>query len=116
MARKLENYNLEVKMDGISTAKNISTTGTITGASTSSTGGATTLSGTAVAAAAAGTPAGITMYSDSIKILAGTGSPNTVITAAKGSLFIRTDGSSTSTRLYVNTDGATAWTNFTSAA
>jgi hypothetical protein len=99
MARKLENYSLEVKMDGINTAKNIST-----------------LSGTAVAAAAAGTPAGITMYSDSIKILAGTGSPNTVITAAKGSLFIRTDGSSTSTRLYVNTDGATAWTNFTSAA
>lgn len=36
--------------------------------------------------------------------------------AAKGSLYIRTDGSSTSTRLYINTDGATTWTNLTSAA
>lgn len=34
----------------------------------------------------------------------------------KGSLYIRTDGSSTSTRLYVNTDGSTTWTNFTSGA
>jgi hypothetical protein len=46
----------------------------------------------------------------------GTGSPDTALTAVQGSLYMRVDGSSTSTRLYVNTDGATAWTNFTSAA
>lgn len=47
-------------------------------------------------------------------IVAGTGAPT--FTAPKGTLFIRLDGSSTSTRLYVNTNGATTWTNFTSAA
>ena len=49
-----------------------------------------------------------------VTIQAGTGAPSH--TAAKGSLYIRLDGSSTSTRLYVNTNGSTTWTNFTSAA
>ncbi len=44
----------------------------------------------------------------------GSGLPT--ITASKGSLYLRSDGSSTSTRLYVNTDGGTTWTNFTSTA
>lgn len=48
------------------------------------------------------------------KIQAGTAAPTH--SAAKGTLFINTGGSSTSTRLYVNTDGGTTWTNFTSAA
>lgn len=47
------------------------------------------------------------------KIVAGSGAP--AGTAAKGSLYIRTDGSSASTRLYINTDGATAWTSVTTA-
>lgn len=47
-------------------------------------------------------------------IYAGTGAP--VFTASQGSLYLRTDGSSTSTRLYVNTTGSTTWTNFTSLA
>lgn len=47
-------------------------------------------------------------------VSAGTGAPT--FTAAQGSLYIRIDGSSTSTRLYVNTTGSTTWTNFTSAA
>jgi hypothetical protein len=42
----------------------------------------------------------------------GSGAPT--VSASQGSLYIRTDGSSTSTRLYVNTSGTT-WTNFTSA-
>lgn len=47
-------------------------------------------------------------------ICAGTGAPT--FTAPTGTLYIRLDGSSTSTRLYVNTTGSTTWTNFTSAA
>lgn len=43
----------------------------------------------------------------------GSGAPT--VSAAQGSVYIRTDGSSTSTRLYVNTNGTTGWTNFTSA-
>lgn len=49
-------------------------------------------------------------------IYVGTGSPNGSLTAGQGSLFLNVAGSSTSTRLYVNTDGGTTWTNFTSAA
>lgn len=45
----------------------------------------------------------------------GTGSPSTVVTAPKGSLYLRSDGSSTSTRAYINTDGVTAWTAVTTA-
>jgi hypothetical protein len=44
----------------------------------------------------------------------GNGAPT--VSAGKGSLYMRIDGSSTSTRLYVNTDGATTWTNVTTAA
>ena len=47
-------------------------------------------------------------------IYAGTGAPT--FAATQGSLYTRTDGSSTSTRLYVNTNGATTWTNVTTAA
>lgn len=49
------------------------------------------------------------------RLICGTGSPDTAITAAKGSLYLRLDGSSTSTRAYINTDGATAWTAVTTA-
>lgn len=49
-----------------------------------------------------------------VGIRGGTGAPTEQ--APKGTLYVRLDGSSTSTRLYVNTDGATTWTNFTSAA
>lgn len=44
----------------------------------------------------------------------GSGVPT--VSAAQGSLYIRTDGSSTSTRMYINTNGATTWTNVTTAA
>jgi hypothetical protein len=43
----------------------------------------------------------------------GSGAPS--VSAGQGSIYLRSDGSSTSTRLYVNTDGGTTWTNFTSA-
>jgi hypothetical protein len=44
----------------------------------------------------------------------GSGAPTA--SAAQGSLYMRTDGSSTSTRAYVNTDGGTTWTAVTTAA
>lgn len=50
-----------------------------------------------------------------IDFLVGAGAP-TGITAAKGSLYVNTTGSSASTRMYVNTDGGTTWTSFTTAA
>lgn len=47
-------------------------------------------------------------------LYSGAGAPT--ISATKGSLYLRTDGSSTSTRAYINTDGATTWTSITTAA
>jgi len=44
----------------------------------------------------------------------GSGVPSAA--AAQGSLYMRTDGSSTTTRMYVNTDGGTTWTAVTTAA
>lgn len=44
----------------------------------------------------------------------GSGAPT--LSAAQGSIYLRSDGSSTSTRLYVNTNGTTGWTNVTTAA
>ena len=49
-----------------------------------------------------------------ITIYAGVGAPT--ITATKGSLYIRTDGSSTITRMYINTTGSTVWTAVTTVA
>lgn len=75
----------------------------------------TARSGTATPAAASAVVA-LSMGSAGVGIYWGTGTPNAVVTAAQGSLYIRTDGSSTSTRLYVNTNGTTGWTNVTTAA
>lgn len=71
---------------------------------------------TGVAVPAGGTTgAGYLMFSTAnLGIFAGSGAPT--LSAAQGSLYIRTDGSTTATRLYVNTNGTTGWTNFTSAA
>lgn len=44
----------------------------------------------------------------------GSGAPS--LSAAKGSLYLRSDGSTTSNRMYVNTDGGTTWTAVTTAA
>ena len=49
-----------------------------------------------------------------LNILFGAGVPS--VSATQGSLYLRTDGSSTSTRMYVNTNGSTGWTNLVTAA
>lgn len=44
----------------------------------------------------------------------GSGAPT--VAAAKGSLYLRSDGSSASTRLFVNSDGSTTWVAVTTAS
>jgi hypothetical protein len=44
----------------------------------------------------------------------GSGAPT--LTAAKGSFYLRSDGSATNNRAYINTDGGTTWTALTTAA
>jgi len=49
-----------------------------------------------------------------VQILVGAGAP--AATAAKGSLYIRTDGTTATTRMYINTDGGTTYTPVTTTA
>lgn len=67
---------------------------------------ATPAGGSTAARLLFGTTAGFGIYY-------GSGAPS--VSAGQGSIYLRSDGSSTSTRLYVNTDGSTGWTNLTSA-
>lgn len=62
----------------------------------------------------AGGAALLTGTASSVGVYVGSGVPT--VSAAQGSLYLRTDGSSTSTRAYINTDGATTWTAMTTAA
>jgi len=68
---------------------------------------ATPAGGSTTAKLIFGTTAGFGIYY-------GSGAPT--VSAAQGSIYLRSDGSSTSTRLYVNTNGSTTWTNVTTAA
>jgi hypothetical protein len=68
---------------------------------------ATPAGGSTTARITYGSTAGLGIY-------IGSGVPT--VSAAQGSLYLRSDGSSTSTRLYVNTNGSTTWTNVTTAA
>jgi hypothetical protein len=72
----------------------------------------TALSGSAVVAGGAALLLGTT---SSVGVYVGSGDPTGVTSAAKGSLYLRTDGSSTSTRAYINTDGGNGWTDITTA-
>jgi hypothetical protein len=83
-------------------ATTISATGNITADSASAlvAGGASAFIATNVAA-------GMGIY-------VGSGAPT--VAAAQGSLYLRSDGSSTSTRAYVNTNGTTGWAAITTAS
>jgi hypothetical protein len=52
----------------------------------------------------------------SAQIMVGSGSPDTVVTAPIGSIFTRTDPAGATSRIYINTNGGTSWTNITCAA
>ena len=85
---------------------------TVSATSVSATGNVTADSGTAPVAG--GAAAFLATSTANLGVYFGSGAPT--VSAAQGSLYLRTDGSSTSTRAYINTDGATTWTNLTTAA
>jgi len=85
-------------------------TGTF-GANSTITGNMTVDSGTAPAAG--GMSAILISSTANLGIYVGSGAPT--VAAAKGSLYLRTDGNSTSTRLY-SSDGGTTWIAVTTAS
>jgi hypothetical protein len=102
------------------TGTTASLSGNITGgnvlssAVVSAVGNATILSGTAVPAGGT-TGAGYKLSSTAnLGVFFGSGAPT--LSAAQGSLYLRTDGSSTTTRMYINTNGSTTWTNVVTSA
>ena len=108
--------------NGFQTISVNSTTGAVTTTSTigpdmsvttvAATGNITADSGTAPAA---GGMLAFQMSSTAgLGIYVGSGAPT--VSAAKGSLYLRTDGSSGTTRAYINTDGATTWTAINTVA
>ncbi len=99
---------------GTVTGGGFSTGGTTAGVNATYSGSMTTRNALATPAAASAV-GGLLMGSALVGIYWGTGSPSAALTAPKGSLYLRTDGSSSSTRAYINTDGSTAWTNITTA-
>lgn len=80
----------------------------------SATGGPQWYSATAVPAG--GTAGSGVKFSSTanLGVFFGSGAPT--LSAAQGSLYLRTDGSSTSTRLYVNSNGSTTWVAVTTAS
>lgn len=81
-------------------------------ASVSATGNITADSGTAPAAG--GMAAFLASSTADLGVYVGSGAPT--VSAAKGSLYLRTDGTTTNNRAYINTDGATTWTAITTVA
>jgi hypothetical protein len=67
---------------------------------------------TAVPAAGA-LAVGITLTSSSIGLYVGSGAPT--LSATKGSIYLRSDGSTTNDRAYIATDSSGAWTALTTA-
>ncbi len=51
-----------------------------------------------------------------VSFLAGSGDPNGSVTAGQGSIYLRVDGSSTSTRAYINSNAGTTWVAITTAS
>jgi hypothetical protein len=89
----------------------VTVTGTI-GAAITATSSITALSGSALTAGGAAAFIG-TNTAAGMGVYFGSGAPT--VAAAKGSLYLRSDGSSTSTRLYVS-DGGTTWIAATTAS
>lgn len=110
MTQFIEDFLPPIKDAGLNTEE------AIAAASIATTGAILSESGTSVPATAGAIAAGkpITMFSNGPTIYVTSDVPTHV--AVKGSICINTGGSSTSTRMYVNTDGAGTWTSFTTAA
>ena len=76
--------------------------------------GATVINAGVALPAAGSVASGVQIGANLLGLFVGSGAPT--FTAPQGSIYLRSDGSSTSTRAYINTNGAGTWTNVTTAA
>lgn len=54
-------------------------------------------------------------FGSGARIIAGAGAPGALV-AAKGTVYINTTATTTTTRIYINTDGAATWATVTTSA
>jgi hypothetical protein len=114
------NRPLSYYTNNVTMAANLSVNGNVTSGNVlssaviSAVGNAVVLSGTAIPAG--GTAGAGYKFSSTANfgVFFGSGAPT--LAAAKGSLYLRSDGSTTNDRMYVNTDGGTTWTAVITAA
>ena len=104
--------------NGFQTISINATTGTVTvtgtiGAAITATSKITALSGSGLTAGGAAGFIG-TNVAAGMGIYFGSGAPT--IAAAKGSLYLRSDGSGVADRAYINTNGSTTWTALSTVA
>ena len=105
--------------DGINVTGAIDVSGNITGgniissAVISSAGNARILGGTAVPTGGTAGAGYLMSSTTNFGVFFGSGAPT--LAAAQGSLYLRSDGTTTNNRMYINTDGATTWTPVTTA-
>jgi len=95
---------------GSVSATSVAAAGAVTAASVSATGNVTADSGTAPTAG--GMAAFLASSTANFGIYVGSGAPS--IAAAQGSLYLRTDGTTTNDRIYVR--GAASWIAITTAS
>jgi len=112
-------FGIQTTLGKIASALTLNSTLTVVGAtvlsSTLGTVGQPSFMTTTAPPAAGTSTAGIKLSSTAnLGIYFGSGAPT--FSAAQGSLYIRTDGSSTSTRMYINTNASTTWTAVTTVA
>lgn len=72
------------------------------------------MSGTAIPAGGTAGSGLLLSSTTNFGVFFGSGAPT--LAAAKGSLYLRSNGSTTNDRVYVNTDGSTAWVAITTAS
>lgn len=99
----------------VTLSNSLSATGSIsTGNTVLATGKVYASTGTAIPAGGSANDGFCFSSTNNFGVFFGAGAPT--MEAAKGSLYLRSDGSSTSTRIYVNTNGLSGWTNLITAA
>lgn len=96
------------------TADFIKTDGDAALAEVTATGSVSAHTGTAIPAGGTAGAGLLVSSTSNFGIFFGSGAPS--LSAAKGSLYLRSDGSTTNNRAYINTDGGTTWTALTTAA
>jgi hypothetical protein len=82
--------------------------GNVTGGNIATSGQVRAFSATAVPSGGTAGAGYVFSSAANFGVFFGSGAPTLI--AAKGSLYLRSDGTTTNDRMYVNTDGSTAWT------